>query len=190
MFNDAPISPASLHGVRNLCGRTGTQIPLPSTGTQHTPALQGLDVLTIPVFLLPSFLFYTVSQVLCIKTDQLLEVYCRSLNLDSHTENQGFPGGSEVKASACKAGALGSSPGLGRSPGEGNGNPIQYSCLENSMDGGALWATVHGLVKGQTLLNDFTSLHRKPGNLQWGAPRALLMLTSQRTFQRTFENHS
>ena len=48
-----------------------------------------------------------------------------------------FPGGSEVKASACNAGDLGSIPGSGRSPGEGNGNPLQYSCLENSMDGGA-----------------------------------------------------
>ena len=47
----------------------------------------------------------------------------------------GFPGGSEVKASACNAGDLGSIPGLGRSPGEGNGNPLQYSCLENPMDG-------------------------------------------------------
>ena len=55
----------------------------------------------------------------------------------------GFPGGSEVKASACNAGDLGSAPGLGRSPGEGNGNPLQYSCLENPMDGGAWWATVH-----------------------------------------------
>ena len=49
----------------------------------------------------------------------------------------GFPGGSEVKASACNAGDLGSIPGLGRSPGEGNGNTFQYSCLENPMDGGA-----------------------------------------------------
>ena len=49
----------------------------------------------------------------------------------------GFPGGSEVKASASNAGDLGSIPGLGRSPGEGNGNPLQYSCLENPMDGGA-----------------------------------------------------
>ena len=48
-----------------------------------------------------------------------------------------FPGGSEVKASASNVGDLGSIPGLGRSPGEGNGNPLQYSCLENSMDGGA-----------------------------------------------------
>ena len=53
----------------------------------------------------------------------------------------GFPGGSEVKASACNAGDLGSIPGLGRSPGDGN--PLQYSCLENPVDGGAWWATVH-----------------------------------------------
>ena len=49
----------------------------------------------------------------------------------------GFPGGSEVKASAWNAGELGSIPGLGRSPGERNGNPLQYSYLENPMDGGA-----------------------------------------------------
>ena len=49
-----------------------------------------------------------------------------------------FPGGSEVKASAWNAGDLGSIPESGRSPGEGNGNPLQYSCLENSMEGGAL----------------------------------------------------
>ena len=58
---------------------------------------------------------------------------------------EGFPGGSEVKAPACNAGDLGSIPGLRRSLGEGNGNPLQYSCLENPMDGGAWWATVHGL---------------------------------------------
>ena len=57
---------------------------------------------------------------------------------------QGFPGGAEVKASACNVGDLGLIPGLGRSPGEGNGNTLQYSCLENPMDGGAWWATVHG----------------------------------------------
>ena len=52
---------------------------------------------------------------------------------------QGFPGGSDDKASARNEGDLGSIPKLGRSPGEGNGNPFQYSCLENSMDGGAWW---------------------------------------------------
>ena len=58
--------------------------------------------------------------------------------------------------SACNAGELGSIPGSGRSPGEGNGNPLQYSCLENPMDGGAWWATVHGVEKSRTRLNDFT----------------------------------
>ena len=69
----------------------------------------------------------------------------------------GFPGGSEGKASACNAGDLGSIPGSGRCPGEGNGNPLQYSCLENSMDRGALWATVHGVAKSWTGLSDFIS---------------------------------
>ena len=63
------------------------------------------------------------------------------------------------KASVCNVGDPGSIPGLGRSPGEGNGNPLQYSCLENSMDGGAWWATVHGVAKSRTPLSDFTSLH-------------------------------
>ena len=65
----------------------------------------------------------------------------------------GFPGGSEVKASACKAGDLGLIPRSKRSPGEGNGNRLQYSCLENPMDGGAWWATVHGVTKSQKLLS-------------------------------------
>ena len=70
----------------------------------------------------------------------------------------GFPGGSEVKESACNEGDVGSVPGFGRSPGEGNGNPLQYSCQENLMDGGAWWATVHGVAKSQTRLSDFTYL--------------------------------
>ena len=61
-----------------------------------------------------------------------------------------LPGGSDGKASACNVGDPGSVPGLGRFPGEGNGNPLQYSCLENSMDGEAWWATVHGVAKSQT----------------------------------------
>ena len=68
----------------------------------------------------------------------------------------GFSGGSDSKASACNAGDQGLIPGSGRSPGEGNGNPLQYSCLENSMDGGAWWAIVQGVAKSQTRLSDFT----------------------------------
>ena len=67
-----------------------------------------------------------------------------------------FSGGSDVKASACSVGDLGSILGSGRFPGEGNGNPLQYSCLENPMDGGAWWATVHGVAKNRTQPNDFT----------------------------------
>ena len=70
-----------------------------------------------------------------------------------------FPGGSDGKESACKkkkkesacnTGDLGSIPGLGRSPGEGNGNPLQYCCLENFMDRGAWTIIVHGVTKGRT----------------------------------------
>ena len=70
--------------------------------------------------------------------------------------NLEFPGGSDGKVSACNAGDLGSIPGSGRSYGEGNGNPLQCSCLENSVDGGAWWATVHGVAKSRMRLSDFT----------------------------------
>ena len=64
----------------------------------------------------------------------------------------GFPGDSLVKKIhlQCRI------PELGRFPGEGNGKPLQYSCLENPMDGGAWWATVHRAAKSQTQLSDFT----------------------------------
>ena len=60
---------------------------------------------------------------------------------------KGFPGGSECKMSACNAGDPGSIPGLGRSPGEGNGSPLQYSCPENPLDRGAWGARVHKVTK-------------------------------------------
>ena len=68
----------------------------------------------------------------------------------------GFPGGSDGKASALNAGDPDSIPGSGQSPGEGNVNPLQYSCLGNPMDGGNWWATVHGVAKSHTRLSDFT----------------------------------
>ena len=64
----------------------------------------------------------------------------------------GFPCGSDGKESTCNVGDLGSIPGFGRSPGEGHGNPPQYSSLENSKDREVWWATVHGVTKSQTWL--------------------------------------
>ena len=66
----------------------------------------------------------------------------------------GFPGSSADKESAYSAGNLGLIPGSGRFPGEGKGNPLQYSCLENPMDRGAWQATVHGVAKSQARLSD------------------------------------
>ena len=68
---------------------------------------------------------------------------------------QDFPSGSDDKESACSAGDPGLILGSERSPGEGNGSPLQYSCLENSMDRGAWWATVDGVTKGWTQLSGF-----------------------------------
>ena len=107
---------------------------------------------------------------LCCSHKDEENVVCRSLSgryggsgymyiyrqTDTHSSFQGtmvcfsFPGGSNGKKSACNSGALSLIPGLGRSPGEGNGYPLQYSCLENPMDRGAWWATVPGVAKNWT----------------------------------------
>ena len=73
-----------------------------------------------------------------------------SLIIREMNMKKGFPGGSDGKEFACNAGNWGSIPGYGRSTGEGNGNPLQYSCLKNSMDRGAWQATVHGVAKSRT----------------------------------------
>ena len=78
--------------------------------------------------------------------------------LDVFLPSCDFPSGSDGKASAYNAGDPGLIPGSGRSAGEGNSNPLQYSCLENHMDGGAWLATVHGVAKSRTQLSDFTYL--------------------------------
>ena len=78
------------------------------------------------------------------------------MRLNSLSMVDNFPSGSDGKAPAYNVGDPGSIPGSGRSPGEGNGNPLQYSCLENHMDGGAWLATVHGVAKSRTRLSDFT----------------------------------
>ena len=64
----------------------------------------------------------------------------------------GFPGGSDGKESARNMGDLGLIPGWGRSPGEGNGNPLHCSCLEDPRDGGAWWAAIYGVAQSQTRL--------------------------------------
>ena len=68
-----------------------------------------------------------------------------------------FPCGSDSKESAYNVGDWGSIPGLGRSPGEGNGYPFQYSCLENPLDGGACWAAVYEAAQSQTQLKQLSS---------------------------------
>ena len=71
-----------------------------------------------------------------------------------HVQCKNFPDGSMVKNLPANAGDLDSIPGSGRSPGEGNGKPLQYSCLENPMDKGAWWTTVRGVTKSQTQLSN------------------------------------
>ena len=88
---------------------------------------------------------------------------CKTLIWHVICKYQVFPGGASGKESACQCNAgdtgdTGSIPGLGRSSGVGNGNPFQYSCLENSMDRGASWATVHGVAKSWTWLSTHTLL--------------------------------
>ena len=73
----------------------------------------------------------------------------------------GFPGGSDGKESACNAGYSGLIPGLGRSPGEVKGNPLQYSCWDNPMERGAWRATVHGVTKSWTRLSLTCTLTKK-----------------------------
>ena len=77
-------------------------------------------------------------------------IHLEFLNQKHAFTYMGFPGGSDGKGSACNVGDLGSIPGSGRCPGEGNGNPLQYSGLKNPMDRGVWRATVHGVAKSQT----------------------------------------
>ena len=78
----------------------------------------------------------------------------KDLNYYCFTTRPGFPHSSAGGESACNAGDPGLIPGLGRSPGEGNGSPLQYSCLENPMDRGTCQATVYGIAKSRTQLSN------------------------------------
>ena len=82
-----------------------------------------------------------------------LKMWSFCIYTHTHTRKNGFPGGS-----ACNPRDLGSITGLGRSPGEGNGNPLQHSCLENPMDRGAWLATVHRVPKSWTRMRDYSSV--------------------------------
>ena len=79
----------------------------------------------------------------------------------------GFPGGSDGKESACNAGDLGLIPGSGRTPGKGNGYPLQYSCPEKPMDRGAWRATAHAVTKSWTRLRDY---RQTIGQVSWTDP--------------------
>ena len=112
-----------------------------------------------PKFFLYIWFYYVLSSNLYsvhdVKHDLKMSCYC------GHTTwaimlSRGFPGGSDGKESTCNAGDSGLMPGTGRTPGERNGYPLQYSCLENSMDKGAWQATVHGVINSQTRLRDYT----------------------------------
>ena len=87
----------------------------------------------------------TESWHFCNKAKSKYQIQVSKLNL---------PGGSDDKESACSAGHPGSIPGSGRYPGEGNGNSLQYSCLENPVERRPWWATVHGEAKSRTRLSD------------------------------------
>ena len=80
----------------------------------------------------------------------------------SQSGQPGFPGGSALKNLLVNAGDSGLTRGLGRSPGEENGYPLQYACLENSTDRGAQWATVRGVAKSRTRLSDYTTTTGQP----------------------------
>ena len=111
------------------------------------------------------------------KTNSFMSTYINNLhkgnvpnmyliNSPSLPRYQGFPPGSAGKECACNVRDLGLIPGLGRSPGEGNGSPLLYSCLENSIGRGAWWATVHGVTESDTteglereIVNKFMSIN-------------------------------
>ena len=94
-------------------------------------------------------------------------------------QNGGAYGGSDIKESACNEGELGSVPGLGRSPGEGHGNPLQYSCLEKPMDRGPWRATVHGVTKSQTRLKQLSTL----GTAMSSVMKAGLLISNRQGIQ-------
>ena len=115
-------------------------LPLSSKPRSSLRGQSGLPIATLASFSL--FVLHTIAK----------EIFLEYKSC--HTIHQGFPGGSDGKESMCSVGDLGSIPGLGRSLGGGHGNSLLYSCLENPMDRGPGWATVHGVTKSRTRQSD------------------------------------
>ena len=99
--------------------------------------------------------FLTISGIPTSITVRSVQLHIRLDSLMNSGDYSGFPGGSDGKESACNVGDPGSIPGLGRSPGEWNGNLLQYSCLENFIDRGAWRAIFHGIANSQTQLSNY-----------------------------------
>ena len=118
-----------IHTVKgsSIVNKTEVDVFLEFSCFLYDPANVGNLISGSPAFSKPSL--NTWKFLVCLLLKPSLEDFEHNLTIW-----EGFPGGSDGKASACSAGDPGSIPGLGRSPGEGNGNPLQYSCLENSMD--------------------------------------------------------
>ena len=160
---------ASTGNMGSICGPAGFHIPRSSWA--GVPQLLSLSSRALQA---------TTNEALMPRTcasqqEKPPQWAARASQLESspHLLQLGFPGGSEVKVSASNVGHLGSIPGLGRSPGEGNGNPLHYSCLENPMDGGAWWATVHSVAKSWTQLS---MTHEKACGQQWRPSTAKIIV--------------
>ena len=102
--------------------------------------------------------------------DILLSIFTRSSSIEANKNSKGFSDASEGKESACNAEDLGSIPRLGRSPEEGNGNLLQYSCLGNFIYRGAWWATVSGVAESQKRLGDLALMYTVMVTLGLGFP--------------------
>ena len=147
-----PTGNVGLTGVKEVF----PPLHLPSKGFQDGPCvLQVKREMTAlshhPLLTLQSDAILKCRPKKCTPQPEILQRFPVALRI-----NTGFPGGSDGEESTCNAGDLGSNPGLRRSPGEENGYPLQYSCLENSMDRGTWWTAVYGVAKTWTQLMGLT----------------------------------
>ena len=128
-------------------------------------------VSSVPIF--PRFHLHVLIYNVCFSLSyftlyEKFKQFCTTHHMSHH-----FPGSSDGKESACNEGDPGLIPQSGKSPGEGSGNPLQYSCLENPMDRGTWWASVHGVMKSQTWLSSF-HFHHMPASIRTIATGFLL----------------